>query len=210
MSTPMRIWASTPHFPASNGGGRRPHGKQTPLPLPTLPAGWPTKKPETPGIGQNAALPRHKPMEPPGLFQQINARSKPKMIGVTEDQVVPQRFQVLANQSLNRSLSPHRHKDGGFHRRVGQPKRARPGGAIGWHPMKIGPSYGGKHRKALEGHEDSRPLATFHSSLHNFRANSRKGKNPNAIFHFPHAGLQAYHDKRFNVGVFFSKNTEPL
>jgi len=66
---------------------------------------------KTTTVSQNSPIPVHKLVKTASLLNQCRARSKEKMIGITEDNAAPQFLYLLRRYALYRALSSYGHKN---------------------------------------------------------------------------------------------------
>ena len=87
---------------------------------------------ETAGIRQNRAVPGGKPVQAAHLPDQGGTGAQGQMVGIPQDDLCAQGFQILRMHGLHGTLRPHRHEDGGGNLSMRQIKRAqaRGGGGI--------------------------------------------------------------------------------
>ena len=63
-------------------------------------------------VRQHRAIPARKSMQPAQVAYGLIARSEAEVIGVAQDNLSPQCFQVFRMQGLDGSLGAHRHENG--------------------------------------------------------------------------------------------------
>ena len=67
---------------------------------------------KTAAVGQDRVRPRHETVQPARLANQFVAGAKIKMIGVAQQDLHPQRFQLILRHALHRAAGAYGHKDG--------------------------------------------------------------------------------------------------
>lgn len=84
----------------------------------------------TPTIGEDWLVPAHELVEAAAPSNQLIARPKHQVIGVSKDDARADLVQVTRRQRFNRALRPDRHEDGRFDFAVSCRENAAPGAAI--------------------------------------------------------------------------------
>ena len=74
---------------------------------------------KTPGVGEPGAVPGGKAVQPSEPFHQLGAGAQQEVVGVGEENLAADGFQVANRDPLHRGLGAHRHEERGLHAAVG-------------------------------------------------------------------------------------------
>jgi hypothetical protein len=86
---------------------------------------------ESPGVGEDGAVPAHEAVEPAEATDGFRARAQQEVVGVAEHDLGAEPRHVLGREPGDGPPRPHRHEGGGLHPAVPGEERAAPGAAPG-------------------------------------------------------------------------------